>query len=109
MPLVAARLGFYSAEEDADPGERQAHGLRRAQQHAGSQFERFEIDIGLVEAIEQHQAVGAGLIEALGHVREVAEERAQLDGDRDVDGGFDGLQNVDVMLFDFGGGQCWDR
>ena len=70
----------------------------------GVEFERFEIDIGLIEAVEENEAVGSGGVDALGHVGEVAEERAELDGDGNVDGGFDGFDDVDVVLLDFGGG-----
>ena len=80
-----------------------AHGHRGAQQDVGLHLERFQVDVRLVEAVEQHQAVGAGLVEALGHVGEVGEERAELHRHRDGDRGLHRLEDVEVGLLDLGG------
>ena len=66
----------------------------------GLEFQFFQIDIGLVEAIEQHQAVGAGLVQPLRHVRHVAEEWAELDRDRNRHRRLHRLQDVEIGLFD---------
>ena len=42
----------------------------------------LHVDVGLVEAVEQHQPVGAGAVELAGEVGEGGEERRQFDGDR---------------------------
>ena len=47
-------------------------------------LERLEVDVGLVEAVEEHQAVGAERVELVGEVREGGEERRQLHRHRDA-------------------------
>ena len=59
-------------------------GTRRqleARHHRGAE----QIDVGLIEAVEQDQAVGACPIELPRHVPERREERAQLDRNRNRD------------------------
>ena len=63
------QAGLDAAKENSDPGQRQAQRLRRAQQNVGSDFQFFQIDVRLIEAIEEHQPVGARLVEALRHIR----------------------------------------
>ena len=47
-------------------------------------FQVLEVDIGLVEAVEQHERVGSGQVEPSRHVSEVAEVGAELYRQRDV-------------------------
>jgi hypothetical protein len=65
-PLVAGEAGPDAAMKNSDPGQRQAQVLRGAEKHARFDLQFFEVDVGLVEAVEQHQSVGAQLIHALG-------------------------------------------
>ena len=51
-PLVAARFGLDLSIQNANPGQRQAQRLRRAQQHVRDDLQRFKIDVRLVEAVE---------------------------------------------------------
>ena len=60
--------------------------LRRTQQNIRTNLQFFEIDVRLIEAVEEDESVGAGVIETLRHVREVAEERAQFHRDRNRHG-----------------------
>src|SRR5437762_9743667 len=48
----------------------------------------FNIEIGLVEAVKQHEGVGASVVETLGHVGHRTKEWGQLNGDRDFQADF---------------------
>ena len=76
--------------KDRDPAHGQPHLPGLAQLEPGHDLERFQIEIGLIEAIEQHEAVGAGARGRCGEVREGRVVRAELDGQRDRDRGADG-------------------
>ena len=60
---------------------------------------------GWIEAVEQHQAVRAGLHQPVGQVGQRGEERAELDRQRDIDLAADILDQVDVGLFQLLAGQ----
>ena len=64
------QVGVNMSEDDRDPMQPQQQFLGATQSQAGHDFEQFEIQIGLIEAIEQHQRVGAGAIESFRHVCE---------------------------------------
>ncbi|OPZ77168.1 MAG: hypothetical protein BWY77_01751 [bacterium ADurb.Bin431] len=66
--------------------------------------EGFQIEIGLVKAVEKDQGIRACVIEPLGHRCSRAEKGAQLHGNRDLDAALDGLEDVDVDLFNLGAG-----
>ncbi len=63
-PPVAARSADDPAVEDRDPAQRQAQVVRVAQRQARHNLQHLQVQVRLVEAVEQHQAVGAGLDEA---------------------------------------------
>ena len=85
-----------------DPGAGQT-GLEGARElHAGHDVESFDVDIGLEEAVEQHQAIRPGLVEAQAQVSDRREVGAQLHGDRDADGLLHPAQDLEVALFDIG-------
>ncbi len=67
-PVVAASDASMRPVQDRHPPQYESHLGRRAQDEVGRRGERLEIDVGLVEAVEQHQSVGAGVDEATGHV-----------------------------------------
>jgi hypothetical protein len=99
-PLVAARSALTGRREwRSSAGKPHGHG--RAQQDVGHHLEVLQVDVRLVKPVEQHQAVGARLIQALGHVGEVGEERAQLDRHRDGDLFLHRLDDVHVGVLDF--------
>jgi hypothetical protein len=58
-----------------------------------------QVDVGLIEPVEQYQAVCPGPIKTASHVRKAAEERTKLDRHRDRHHGLDRLQNVKVGSF----------
>jgi hypothetical protein len=60
MPLVAARSQSMFAVEDGDPAQRQSCLLRVRTAPGEVTPQRLEVDVGLIEAVEQHQTVGAG-------------------------------------------------
>ena len=108
-PPVAARLSLYAPEKNSDPGQRQAKSLRRAQQDIRTDFQFFQINIGLVEAIEENQRVCAGFVQTMGHVRQVAEERAELDRHWNRDRGLHRPQNIEIGFFNVCRGLASDR
>ena len=69
--------------QDGDPAQGQPQLPGLAQLDPGDDVERLEVEVGLVEAVEQHQPVGAGvddLLREVGHRRVVG---AELHGQRD--------------------------
>ena len=83
-------------------GSRASAGLRQAD--AGHHGERFGVDVGLQEPVEQHQPVRAGLVEPQRHLAGRAEVRAQLDRDRHGHRVLDPRQDVEVALLDVAAG-----
>ena len=73
------------AVEDADPAQRQAQLRRVAQVEGGGDLQGLGVDVGLVEAVEQHQPVGAGVDQLHGQVAEGGVEGAELDRQRDLE------------------------
>ena len=51
--------------QDRDPPHRQRDGRRIAQVHVRRDLEVVDVDIRLVETVEQHEAIGAGIDEPL--------------------------------------------
>ena len=47
----------------------------------------FNIEIGLVKAVEQYEGVGASVVETLGHMGHGTEEWGQLDGNWNLQAG----------------------
>ena len=66
----------------------------------GLDLKQIEIEVGLVEAIEDDEAVGPGRFQPPRHVGEVAEVGADFDRDRDGDGAADLGDQIEVALFD---------
>ena len=79
-------------------GSRASAGLERPT--LGHHGERLGVDVGLQEAVEQHQPVRAGLVQPQRHLAGRAEVRAQLDRHRHADRVLDPRQDVDVALLD---------
>ncbi len=53
-----------------------------------------DVDVRLVKAIEQHQAVNACVVHSVGEVAEGREKRRQFHGNRDHQGGFEFCYHV---------------
>ncbi len=86
--------------QDRDPGAGQP-GLRRGGQvEAGRHREGLGVDVGLEVAVEQHQPVGAGAVQADRHLAGGAEVRTQLHHHRHRDDLADLLQDGDVEVLD---------
>ncbi len=56
------------------------------------------VDVGLKEPVEQHERVGARLVEPERHLAQRAEVRAQLHGDGHADRALDAQQDIDGPL-----------
>src|SRR4030095_3158621 len=85
-----------------DPVQTKQQLVGVAEDQVGDDLQGFEIEIRLIEAVEQYQPIGAGRIQAFGHVGHGAEVRSQLDGHRDGDFVLYGVDQVDVLLLHLG-------
>ena len=76
--------------QDGDPAQRQAQLPGAAELDAVDHLERLEVEVGLVEAVEQDEPVGALGDDAGGEVGHRGVVRAELDGEGDGHRGPDG-------------------
>ena len=76
---------------------------------AGSDLHGLDVQVGLVEAVEQDQPVGAGLDQLSGQVGQGAEVRAELDRQGDPDGSADLPDHVQVVPLDLAAAQPGPR
>ena len=60
------------------------------------------VNIGLVEAVEEHDPIGARLLQLPGEVRERGEEGRELHGDRDLQRRFHRAHDVERAALDRG-------
>ncbi len=84
-----------------DPAKRQAQIVRGAEMQVGHYLKLLQVEVGLVEAIEQHQRSSAGIGEAAGHMRQRGKERAELNRYRDVYARTDITHQRDIRIFQF--------
>ena len=77
--------GPHTAAQQRDPRLRQQRAVRAGERYRGHDGERFGVDIGLQEAVEKDEGVGAGLVQSQREIPNRAEVRAELDRDRDGD------------------------
>ena len=82
------------------PGQAQAHVRRRAQVEVGLRPQRGQVDVGLVEAVEQRQAIGPGLHQLQREVAGAAVKRRELDRHRDAHAGLDRAQHLHAFTVD---------
>jgi len=75
---------FHAAVQHRDPVQAQQQLVRVAQNQVGHHLQRFQVEIRLVEAVEEHQA-SAPARRVSGHVGHRAEIRSQLHGHGDLD------------------------
>src|ERR1700722_7920346 len=73
-PACGCQVSLNSTVQNADPGQREAQGLRSAEQNVRFDLQFIEIDVWFVEAIEQHERICAYLVKSLRHVVHVAEK-----------------------------------
>ena len=92
------------AIEHSDPAQRQTQILRGAEQNVGEDFQFLQVDVGLVEAVEQHQRICPGLFQLVGHVRHVTEVGTELDRQRDCHRRAHCFHDRDVLCLDLGPG-----
>ena len=98
------RGGWQQRTEDRDPAQGQPHLARVRQLQARRHVERLEIEVRLVEAVEEDEAVSTRLDDGRREVRERGEVRRHLHCDRHAHGGAHRPDEVEVALLDVGGG-----
>ena len=81
-PVVAASEALHPSVQERDPRARQARLGRAREADLRHDGERVGVDVGLQEPVEEHERVGAGLVEPQRHLAGRAEVRAQLDRHR---------------------------
>ena len=92
--------------EDGRPAQRQAQLRGVAEGHLRHHRQLVEVDVGLVEAVEEHEAVGARLDDP---AREVGEGRvvgAQLHRQGQGDRGAHGRDELEVLILDVDARAC---
>ena len=90
--------------QHADPAERQAPLVRRAERDMGHHAAAAQIDFRLQVAMEQHQSVGAGSDQPPGKIRQSREIRPNLHRQRQLYFSPHRADDVDVPVFDLGRG-----
>ena len=88
------------AREDSQPAQPQEQLVRAGEIEPRLDLEILGVDVGLVEAVEDHEAVGAGPLDPLRQVRERRIEGRELHRDRDRHGFPDGRDDGDGALLD---------
>jgi hypothetical protein len=78
-------VGVHVAEQDRDPAQPETELGGRAEREVRHHLESLDVEIGLVEPVEEHEAVRTRLVELQGHVRDRAEEVRQLHREGDAD------------------------
>src|SRR5690242_9141610 len=71
----------------------------------GRDAQRLQIEIGLVEAIEEHESARACFYTTMRKIGQRAEVGTELHGNRRIDLGADILDQRDVLVLQLGGGQ----
>src|SRR5581483_6201665 len=100
------QIGGDPAVQDRDPPKRQPQLPCLGEYQTGDDGERFEIEVWLIKAIEEDQAVGAAGGQAGRHVRRRAEVGGELHRDRDRNAVANVAQHVQVHLLDVGAPQA---
>jgi hypothetical protein len=67
-PVVAARLARTRPNRIPIQVSGRRNSCGAAQQHVGLDRQFFQVDVRLVEAIEEHEAIGAHLVQLLGRI-----------------------------------------
>ena len=61
-------VGLHLVIENGGPVQPQAQLMRAAQHQVGRDLQLLQVEVGLIEAVEDDDAVGAGFAEPLGEV-----------------------------------------
>ena len=96
------KIGADPPVKNGDPVQPQQQFLRTAQRQTGNDLERFNVEIRLVKAIKEDQAVRAGRVQLFAHVRDRAEEVRKLHRDRNTDIRLHLSHQIAVVLLDIG-------
>jgi len=65
-------------------------------------LERLDVEVGLIEAVEQHHGGRARGFKPRGQVRDAGERLRELDGHRDLYGLADAFHQLDELHFELG-------
>src|SRR5271167_1810149 len=65
----------------------------------GPHFEGFDVEIGLIEAVEEYNGLCARLFKLSGQVGNAGERLRELDGHRDINRLADAADQTDQLLF----------
>ena len=84
---------------------RRSNSCGRREVQCGNHAQRFEIEVGLVKTVEDHDGIRARLVEAADHVGDRAEVRPDLDRERDAQLRTNLAHDVAVALLDDRAGQ----
>ena len=93
------QVGLDLPVKNRHPVEAQQQFVRRAQDEVGNNFQVFQVEVRLIEAVEQNQGIRARLVQALGRVGQRAEVGADFYGHGNADAGFHLRDQVNVHLF----------
>ena len=88
--------------QDGDPVEAHEQLVGARQGEPGHNLEALEIEVRQVEAVEEHQRVGAGTIQPLGQMGQRAEGVPDLDGDGNLHARLHVADQLHVHVLDVG-------
>ena len=91
-------IGLDVTVQDGRPAQAQLQFIAAAQREIRHDFQGFQIEIGLIKAVEDHHAVDARFIQLLDEVRDRTEEVSHLHRHRNLDTGFHIAHQVQVHL-----------
>jgi len=97
-------VALHQRRDDGDPVQAQQQFIGGAEDQVRRHGQVFQVDVGLVEAVKQHQGISAGGIEFPRHVGEGAEGVAELDGHGDLHAAFHLLDEIAILALDLLGG-----
>ena len=97
-PPVIPRSALTCPQRIAVQCRRRSNSSGRLKVQAGRDFHVFDIEIGLVEAVEEHNCVGASFVEAHAHICRGAEKRRKLHRERNANAALQVADQVDISL-----------
>src|SRR5215831_18567882 len=110
MGMHSARdreIDLQTSIQHRDPPQREAKTFGIAQDEPGNDLAVFDVQVGLVEPVEEYQAVRAGFHQTPGHVSSRAEIWTQLDRHRDRHRPLHVVEHVHVHAFYLGARYRW--
>ena len=91
----AGERRLHLGRQHGEPDEAQRQLGRAREVDLAADLQLLDVDVGLVEPVEEHEAVGARLVELRGEVGERGVVRGELHRHRDADGLADRLHHLD--------------